>query len=146
MGTSTFKFDGSPDAAIIKKVCSWFVNPVKDQDVIDLKILVNIVASIGAAVDSLETFFAKHEFHELMVIEVGVIRYPDIEYPYFKVYRIKLTAWSDSSRVLPVWSNKNGMTGEFLSRKFQPRASVMAGLKGEKKEKAIEEAENLFGW
>ncbi|CAM9204320.1 unnamed protein product, partial [Choristocarpus tenellus] len=148
-GTSAFKFDGSPDSTIVKEVQSWFVDFIKDDDVlsatgIDIEVLAKIVASSGASVDSFEAFFGKHEYHEQTVIEIGVLRYPDIENPYFKVYRIQLTAWSDSRRVLMVENNKNGITGEYNCRKYKPRASTIAGLKEETRAQAIQEAEDLF--
>ncbi len=94
--------------------------------------------------DSFESFFAKNEYHEQTIIEIGVLRYPDFEHPYFKVYRIKLVAWSDSSRILFIQDDKNGITGEFAVRRYKPRESVIAGLKEETKKKAIQEAEDLF--
>jgi hypothetical protein len=148
-GTNVFKFDGSPDAAIVKEVESWFVKLVQDKDVlddtkIDIKVLAQIVAQTGATVDSFETFFYKSEHHEKTIIDIGVLRFPDIEKPYFKVYRIKLTAWSTSSRVLMVQEDQNGITGEYNARNFRPRESVINGLKEETKKQAIEEANNLF--
>ncbi len=73
---------------------------------IDIKVLADIVATTGAAIDSFETFFAKNEHHEKTVVDIGVLRYPDIDQlrfisilpvllgiiffsrPFFKVYRI----------------------------------------------------------
>lgn len=108
--------------------------------------LAKIVASSGAAVESFETFFASSVSYELTltVVEIGVLRYPDIEHPYFKVYKIKLTAWSDCSRVLFVETNKNGITGEFNCRKYKPRDSIIAGLREEIVAKAVQEAEDLL--
>ncbi|CAM9652884.1 unnamed protein product, partial [Choristocarpus tenellus] len=89
-GTAAFKFDGSPDRAIVKEVQSWFVNLIKDDDVlaatgIDIKVLAKIVAGSGASVNSFKAFFSKHERHERTMLEIGVLSYPDIDHPYFKV-------------------------------------------------------------
>jgi len=123
--SSDFKTDGSPDATIVKEVKSWFTKLISDDDVlqstkIDIDVLGRIVAQSGATIDSFETFFAKREKHEQTLIDIGVLRFPDIEKPYFKLYRIKLTAWSDSSRILFHQEDKNGITGEFNSRIFRP--------------------------
>ena len=149
-GTSAFKFDGSPDAAIVKEVEAWFINLLgNDQDIvkdtkIDIKLLADIVAASGASVDSLEALFYKKEYHEKIVVDVGVLRFPDLENPFVKVYRIQLTAWSDCSRYLFVQDDKSGITGQFNAVKFKPRESVISGLKEETKEKAIAEAKEII--
>ena len=149
-GTSAFKFDGSPDAAIVREIESWFIKLVdNDQDIlndtdIDILELAKLVAESGALVDSFEAVFYKKEFLEKKVIDVGVIRFPDIDNPFVKVYRIQLTAWSDCQRVLFIQEDKSGITGQFNAVNFRPRASVINGLKQETKAKAIKEAEALF--
>lgn len=52
---------------------------------IDINVLGRIVASSGATIDSFESFFAKHEHHEQTMLDIGILRYPDIDHPYFKV-------------------------------------------------------------
>ena len=149
-GTSAFKFDGSPDAAIVKEVEAWFINLLgNDQDIvndtkIDIKMLADIVAASGASVDSFEALFYKKEYHEKTVVDIGILRFPDIENPFVKVYRIKLTAWNDCSRYVFIQEDKSGITGEFNAVKFKPRESVISGLKEETKKKGIAEAEQLF--
>ncbi|KAF9271880.1 hypothetical protein BGZ68_002941, partial [Mortierella alpina] len=64
--------------------------------------------------------------------------------PYFKLYRIKLTAWSDCRRVLFVQNDKNGITGQYNVRRYGPRESVIRELKAETIKKAVQEAEDLF--
>lgn len=46
---------------------------------IDINILADIVATTGATIDSFITFFAKKEHHEKTIVDIGVLRYPDIE-------------------------------------------------------------------
>jgi len=148
-GTSAFKTDGSPDQTIVKEVTVWFKNLIKDQDVldatsIDIKVLGQIVAQTGATVDSFEAFFGKHEYHERTMIDIGVLRYPDVSNPFFKVYRIKLTAWSDCRRVLFVQEDKNGITGEYNVRRYKPRKEVLDELKPAIVQKAVQQAEDYF--
>lgn len=52
---------------------------------IDINVLAKIVAQTGATVDSFESFFAKEEHHEQTLVDIGVLRFPDIDHPYFKV-------------------------------------------------------------
>lgn len=69
---------------------------IEDEDVlestkIDINVLGRIVAQTGATVDSFEAFFAKSEHHEQTIIDIGVLRFPDIDHPFFKVYRNKIS-------------------------------------------------------
>lgn len=91
--------------------------------------MAKIVAQIGAILENFETLFAKDEYHEQALIDINVLRFPDVDQPYFKVsqnlylesvrlinmlvqvYRIKLAAWSDSSRNLMHQEDTNGITG-----------------------------------
>lgn len=148
-GTNAFKFDGSPDPHIVQEVDTWFKEFIGDRDIleatsIDIKVLADIVAQTGATITSFETFFAKNETHRKSIIDVGVLRYPDLDNPYFKLYRIKLDAWSSSSRVLFVQEDHNGIMGQFDCKRYIPRASTMANIDPKLKEKAATEAENML--
>lgn len=148
-GTSAFKFDGSPNAGIVREVEAWFNRLIDDADVrkstnIDINVLAKIVAASGAAVDSFEAFFFKSEHHSQKVLEIGVLRFPDLDNPFFKVYRIALTAWSDSRRVIFVEENTNGIHGEFSVRRYKPRESVISRLREDIKKVAVKEAERYF--
>lgn len=133
----------SPPAPIFPSVA-----PI-DSDVlastgIDIHILAKLVASTGARVNFFPDFFDYQEYHEQTVLEVGVLRYPDIDQPYFKVYRLKLTAWCDRKRVLNEQHDYQGITGIFTVRKYKPRDRVISGMKEEVRRKAVQEAEGLF--
>ncbi|KAJ3559794.1 hypothetical protein NP233_g11175 [Leucocoprinus birnbaumii] len=145
-----FKFDGSADDTVVKEVQTWFTKLIGDPDIlkatkIDIKVLAEIVAQTGATVDSFEAFFYKNEHHEKGLIDIGVLRFPDIDNPYFKVYRIQLRAWSACARYLFVQEDQSGITGEFNARNFRPRESVLSKIKKEIMEQGVEEAEALFG-
>jgi hypothetical protein len=47
--------------------------------------MAEIVARTGTMVESLSTLFYRKEKHEKTVVDIGVLRFPDIEHPYFKV-------------------------------------------------------------
>ncbi|KAL5089976.1 hypothetical protein Trisim1_004810 [Trichoderma cf. simile WF8] len=146
-----FKFDGSPDASIVREVQAWFKDLISDDDVlnstkIDVEVIAKIVAQIGAILENFETFFAKGDYHEQALIDIGVLRFPDVDQPYFKVYRIKLAAWSDPSRSLLHQEDTNGITGEFNSRVFQPRASIIERLTSATFQKAAATADTLFDY
>jgi len=148
-GTSAFKFDGSPDSSIVREVRTWFNQLIADDDVlnctkIDIDVLARIVAQSGATIDSFESFFGKHEHHEQTMIDIGVLRFPDLDHPYFKLYRIRLTAWSDSQRILFVQEDKNGIMGEFNRKIFRPRQEYIESITGAARQSAIDAANALF--
>ncbi|KAF8206652.1 hypothetical protein K438DRAFT_1962984 [Mycena galopus ATCC 62051] len=144
-----FKVDRHKDDGVAREVLSWFTTLISDEDVlnstkIDIKVFADIVATTGAAIDSFLSFFSKTEHHEKTVVDIGVLRYPDIDHPYFKVYRIKISAWSDTTRITFHAEDANGITGEYNVRLFKPRDSVISGMKAETKKKASEEADAMF--
>ncbi|KKP04530.1 hypothetical protein THAR02_03356 [Trichoderma harzianum] len=144
-----FEFDGSPDANIVREVQAWFNNLISDDDVlnstkIDVEVLAKIVAQIGVILKNFETFFAKDEYHEQALIDINVLRFPDVDQPYFKAYHIKLAAWSDPSRSHLHQEDTNGITGEFNSRIFRPRTYVIQKLNSATFRKAAATADALF--
>ncbi|KAF5632674.1 hypothetical protein F52700_6210 [Fusarium sp. NRRL 52700] len=146
-----FKTDGSPDSGIVKEVNAWFKKLISDEDVInstkiDIDVLGRIVAQSGATIDSFEAFFAKTEEHEKTLVNIGVLRYPDMDNPFFKIYRIQLTAWSKSERVLFHQEDQNGIQGLFNMRRYKPRGSVIDNLRQEVKQKACQDAEDLLSF
>lgn len=149
-GTSAFKFDGSPDAPIVKEVATWFINLLgQDKNIvtdtkIDIQLLADIVAASGAIIDSFEALPYKKEYHEKTVVDVGLLRFPDLENPFVQLYRIQLTVWSDCSGYLLVQEDKSGITGQFNTVKFKPRESVISDLKEETKAKVIAEAKQII--
>eukprot|EP01023_Acetabularia_acetabulum_P032639 TRINITY_DN304_c0_g1_i1.p1 TRINITY_DN304_c0_g1~~TRINITY_DN304_c0_g1_i1.p1 ORF type:complete len:280 (-),score=70.01 TRINITY_DN304_c0_g1_i1:445-1284(-) len=149
-GTNYFKFDGSADLDTVREVETWFTNFVNDADIldstgIDIDVLAKIVAATGVAVDGLSSVFYDQAYEERNVLEIGVLRYPDIDHPYFKVYRLKLVAWAESKRYVFVQEDSNGITGELRVVKYEPRPSVMERLSEKIIGQAVDEAEALFG-
>ena len=80
------------------------------------------------------------------MLNIGVLRFPDVDNPYLKLYRIKLTAWSDCDRTLFMQDDNNGITGtgECCIKKFRPCKSEIRRMTKSVKEKAVMEAEALF--
>ncbi|KAM5377522.1 hypothetical protein ACJZ2D_004891 [Fusarium nematophilum] len=146
---SDFKFDSSPDAGLVNEVKRWFESLVSDDDVlrstkIDIETLTQIVAAAGTTIESFETFSSKNERHEQALVDISALRFPDLDSPFFKLYRIKLDAWSDSSRIPVHQEDNNGISGEYKCRVFRPRDSVMDGLSVEARQKAISWADSLL--
>ena len=161
-GTSWFKFDGSPDPIIVAEVKEWFKKLVNDPYVMkatkiaedpktaedpnnNIDFLSKLVAASGALVESFETFFYKKELKHKTVMDLGVIRFPDLDNPFITVYRIKLEAWNDCTRTLFVQEDKSGIAGEFNVIKYKPRKSVLDRVQKRVLCEAAREAERLLG-
>lgn len=105
-GTNGFKSDGTAQADIVREVritClvvfhlltwqqvqRWLWELINDDDVmastkIDGEVLGKIVAQVGATIDNFQTHFRKDQYHQKTVLDIGVLRFPDIEQPFFKV-------------------------------------------------------------
>lgn len=100
----------------VREVKRWFEDElVKDVDVLDdtkinISSLAKIVAQTGAKVTSFANFFYKHEVHRRTIVDIGVLRFPDIDHPFFKVrlHVISTTVIvvSQSSSSLCAWPSR----------------------------------------
>ncbi|KAJ4490561.1 hypothetical protein J3R30DRAFT_3399876 [Lentinula aciculospora] len=148
--SSDFKFDGSPDPQLVQKVMTWWEGvacpdpDIRNDSKLDIDSLAKIVAWSGATVTNFVDFWSKHERHERTLLEVGVMRYPTIAKPYFKVYRIRLFAWSDCTRTVWHQEDKNGIKSTVTSQTFRPNDEVLAQVKKETTKKAADEIDDMF--
>ncbi|TFK61309.1 hypothetical protein BDN72DRAFT_863695 [Pluteus cervinus] len=151
----TFNLGGCSDPDIVSEIETWFKKLIDNNDIlngtqIDLTGHANIVAQSGARVDSsnpftfLVTMISNEEEHRKTSCDIGILRYPDISHPYFQVYRIRLNARSSCQRFLVFESNANSINGDFVVRKYKPRASVLDSVRKEIRQAAVKEAENLL--
>lgn len=148
--TADFKFDGSPDPQLVQKVLTWWEGEacpdpdIRNDSKLDVESLAKIVAWSGATVTDFINFWSKHERHERTMLEVGVMRYPTIAKPYFKLYRIKLFAWSDSTRTMWHQEDKNGIKSSVTSQTFRPNDEILRQVKEETARIAADEIDNMF--
>lgn len=151
--SGAFMVDGKPSQDRINEILMWFQNVVKDDDVLkatainhaEVEKLARIVGETGVSVSDIGSIFHGEENVQRTLLDVGVLRFPDLDHPYFKVYRLKLHAWRSSTRDLFVEKNSNGLDVEFNCRKYKPRESVLAAIRREVIDRAAREAEALFG-
>ncbi|EJD46518.1 hypothetical protein AURDEDRAFT_164346 [Auricularia subglabra TFB-10046 SS5] len=145
--TNWFKKSENYDA-VVKEVQAWFTKLIVDPDIlklrsaVDLKVVSSIVAHAGNVAEGLCLY--KKEKREKTLLDVGMVRYPDPEHPFIKVYRIELRAWYDSRVVLGRARDQNGIVGEFSARTFKPRNSVIEQMRLTVLEKAVSEANGMF--
>ena len=74
----------------VNEVETWFLNLIDDADVlastkINILDYANIVGCTDAAIEDLKTFIMRTDEVERSILEVGVLRYPDLDNPFFKV-------------------------------------------------------------
>lgn len=68
----------------------WLDYLIRDEDVlaettIYAEVLGKVVAQAGAAIHDFESASTSDEYQEKTVLDVGVLRFPDLKQPYFKV-------------------------------------------------------------
>jgi len=146
--SSDFEFEKT-DSIIVGEAQSWFQTLISDEDVLkdirfDINVLASVVAKTKVTIDSIQSFFTQKEYHEQPLVDITVLRFPDAAHPYFKLYQIKLVAWVDSTRTLAHQTDKLGLTGEFTSKVFRPRSTVIEGLSESARASALVSASALF--
>ncbi|XP_014778870.1 uncharacterized protein LOC106875294 [Octopus bimaculoides] len=140
----------SVDEEIVNEIIEWFKNEVVvDPDVlaatkIDIVDFGNFVAATGAALDSLAALFVKRDYAERSVVDLGIIRYPDLDHPYFKLFRIQLFAYRKNARILVVQRDESGIKGQFESKIFRPNKTVLNRMQDSVRQKAMKEAQEAF--
>ncbi|KOC11925.1 hypothetical protein AFLA70_477g000821 [Aspergillus flavus AF70] len=143
-----FNVGANPDNAVVKEVLTWWNKLIADQDVLNSTInsqaMANIVSQSGAIIDMSQQFWSKSGAHERKMLDIGVLRFPDVSQPYFKLYRIKLSVRVDMSRTIFPMGDLGGITGEFHSRSFKPREAAIDQLEQDALNSAVQEAEDFF--
>jgi len=148
--TSNFKFDGKPDPKLVQQVLNWWSDTaIPDEDIrkdtrIEIDAMADIVARSGAAVTNLFRVFHAYERREERIVDIGCLRYPDMDHPYFKVYRIELFAFSDCTRNFWHQTDTNGIRCVLTHRRFEPRADFIKEIKWDTRQKALSEVDSLF--
>lgn len=144
-----FRFNRSPNDAVIKQVKAWFANLIQDQEILDgtqisINDIAKIVATTGTKIDSLRAVFRAQRFYECTCVDFGFLRFPDIENPSVRLYRIKITAWSRCTRVGPRQVESSGIAGEFDTFNFGPRRSVLTNASKSAVRRGAQLAEDLL--
>ncbi|XP_029638275.1 uncharacterized protein LOC115213439 [Octopus sinensis] len=135
---------------VVEEVTNWFTNElINDPDVLaDTKIEIvdyaNIVAATGAKIKGFRTLILRNHYVERSVVDMGVLRYPDLNKPYFKLFRIQLFAYRQSKAVLFMQKDTSGIRGQYQSMVFVPNEAVIAKLKQATKIRAANEALEMF--
>lgn len=95
---------------------------VADGKILDaLKINRETIAEVFSArgLESFGDFFYKNKKAGHIAIDVGVVRFPRLEDPFFKLYRLRVLVFSSQGAFLGVQHATSGMFGEFRERKYR---------------------------
>ncbi|CAF1212198.1 unnamed protein product [Rotaria sordida] len=148
--TEVFKSGQSVDEIMVGQMCSWFRNFIGDSDILDsLHLDINSIARVASTKGtskpkSLASAIRRHERYEKTIVDIGLLEFPDVSKPYFTLYRIQLTSWSDSTRTMFVEENSNGITSDLTIKTYKPNVEFMQTIAHDVLQIAIAEAENLF--
>ena len=131
---------------------NWIKSLISDEDVIknlqfDPKFYAKFINCIGISfqkLNLLDVMIYGHQKYTKSVVDIGVIRFPDLDHPYFNVYRLSLKAYRDCSQTIVVSWQNSGLIGEYNSRKFGLRSEIIKGLKPEIQKKAMNVVNDLF--
>ncbi|CAE1272722.1 unnamed protein product [Acanthosepion pharaonis] len=128
---------------------TWYNNFIKNKQIIndahiDIEFLAEVMTETGVYVKSLESFFFDKVKEVIQEVDISILRFPDIENPYFLVYHIKIMAWRVSERLLMYEQTAGGLQGLFQSIKFKPNTKYLSSLEPDIIKSAKEEAEKIF--
>jgi len=147
-GSACFKFDGSAPADQVMKAINFMQKVVGNPDIwanlkIDTNKAARIFAETGAAVkDVISAVYAKTR-RVFKAIDIGMLRYPDIDNPTFRVYRFQLYVFADCERIAFHQTDKNGILADFRCRTYGVRQSALDLLPEEKKQAMVAFADSL---
>ncbi|TEB31669.1 hypothetical protein FA13DRAFT_1709596 [Coprinellus micaceus] len=120
----------------VPKAKSWFDSFVDDPDIsdyleLDMEKVWSEIADVNGVVEGPNGQPIGQERDRFGMIEksfldIGIVRLPDIEKPHVKVFRVKLTVWSQVSKKLIL---RSGVRGELRSCKYGPRDEHMEAIK-----------------
>ncbi|RXW21262.1 hypothetical protein EST38_g4596 [Candolleomyces aberdarensis] len=145
--TKLFKNKGrssAPIEAVCHEIEGWFNELIQDKNVLDFTTLKglsgvkDIVARHGVSQKRRGSW-------EKVFLDIGVLRFPDMENPFVRVYRIRLTAWATCKKNLGfIEKNRNGIVGEYHSYVYKPRRELIAVISQEAKDNAKRKLELFF--
>lgn len=145
-----FKIDGKSDQILRDEVVRWIRESIQDPELLNIigkeamDKIATIYAETGAKISGFCAFFAKTEVQEFTLLDVGIIRTPDITKPWLQLFRIKIFVHRHNQRVLFVEDNDSLLTLEANTRDYIPRPEVMKSINPKIMAKAIEETNKLL--
>lgn len=134
---------GAQELDTSKGMYTSLVNLVKDSDIVDATPINadSLVRLVATAREKAAVSSTAGRLSNTAGIDVGILRYPDITNPYYKVYCIKIDVWFNAEKGAPA---KSGVTCEYRRRDFKPRPDAIQETGAQAQAIAVADAEALF--
>lgn len=91
--------------------------------------LCNIFGQTGVAVKDFESLFAAQHKVARVAIDIGIVRFPRIEDPFFRVHRFRVIVFKCKKRIICFHSANAGIFCRFQSRKYAMTEAWMDNFK-----------------
>merc|ERR550532_1762743 len=111
---------------------------------IDTNIIMNVFGDEGVGVSRLGDVFTRSDKVAHIAIDVGVVRFPRMEDPYFKVYRFRVIVFHAETAITIVNSKSNGIFCEFNERKYAMTTMFTEKFTGAAKKQVDEKFEDVM--
>ena len=107
----------------------WLKDIIVDDDIlkdtgIDFTLISKTVTKTGVPIDDFGSVFRDTKTDKKVMTDTGILRYPDVVHPYFKLYHIKMAVWRKSTRHLFHSRTDSGINAEFYTIKLKFKDSV----------------------
>lgn len=117
------KFDGAPSPSAIANAEGCMKKTVRDADIwgmlqIDTDLIKKVFGEEGICVTDFMSIFARDKKVAHIAIDVGVVRFPRMEDPCFKVYRFRVIVFRAETSILFINKKSAGIFCEFRERKY----------------------------
>lgn len=117
------KFDGAPSLGAIAEAEQCMKKTVKDAEIwamleIDTDRIKKVFGEEGVGVTDFNSLFIREKKVAHIAIDVGVVRFPRIEDPCFKVYRFRVIVFRTETAILCINKKAAGIFCEFRERKY----------------------------
>jgi len=134
------KFDGAPSGGAVAKAEECMKKTVNDAGIwesleIDTELIKKVFGEEGIGVTDFGSLFARDKKVAHIAIDVGVVRFPRMEDPCFKVYRFRVIVFRSETAILFLNSKSAGIFCEFRERKYVMTKMFTEKFDAEAKEK-----------
>lgn len=114
------------DSSLKLKIKSWMTRLIRDKDImlasrINEEIVFKALSKLGTNVGNWKSVFYHKLYEEQEFVDVGLIRYPDFENPFFVFYQLRLSVYRTSKKILMVYQvDNNGIRGSITVNRYVP--------------------------
>ena len=140
---------GDPDIKKMVEAEEFIKKVIHDEKIwdslqIDTDLISKIFASQGCDVKSLADWFSRSSNVAHVAIDVGVVRFPRLEDPCFKLYRLRVLVFKSTTAVMLWHKSGQGLFCKFTARKYLMSDKFIAKFDEEATKKVNEQFESVM--